>query len=110
MGRGNTAYTLAQPIAAPARASPDPGEDINSTLRGGSALVAIVISIVWHEPAMGRRTSSAVRWRGGRVASGPGLPVQRHVQFAPRQLEGAGARNAAPRAAKTAVAVVKPEL
>lgn len=35
LGRGNTAYTLARPIAAPARASPEPGEDIDPPLRGG---------------------------------------------------------------------------
>ena len=68
MGRGNTAYTLARPIAALARLPLTPAMISTQPFVAGSALVAIVISIVWHEPTMGRRPSSAVRWRGGRVA------------------------------------------
>ena len=57
-----------------------------------------------------RPSSAALGRRGGCVASGPRLPLQRYVPFAPRHLEGAGSRDAASRAARTAVAVVKPEL
>ena len=57
-----------------------------------------------------RPSSAALGRRGGCVASGPRLPLQRYVPFAPRHLEGAGSRDAASGAARTAVAVVKPEL
>ena len=102
--------TLAHILAALARASPDPGSRqppariSTRPFVPGSALVAIVISIVWHERTKRRRPSSAALGRrGGCVASGPGLPLQRHVPFAPRHLEGAGARDAASRGSTTAM-------
>ena len=109
-------HTLVHILAASARTSPDPGaagsgEGIDSARHEGLRRYGYRHPFAWSEPAMECRPfSAALGRRGGCVASGPGLPVQRHVRLAPRHLEGAGARDAASRAAKTAVAVVKPEL
>ena len=87
------------------------GRVMNSVRHGGLRRYGYRHPIARHEPAMESRPSSvALGRRGGCVASRPGLPLQRHVPFAPRHLEGAGARDAASRASGTAVAVVKPEL
>ena len=87
------------------------GAVLPSVKSGGLRRYGYRHPIARHEPAMESRPSSvALGRRGGCVASRPGLPLQRHVPFAPRHLEGAGARDAASRASGTAVAVVKPEL
>ena len=101
--------------------SPIPGRNAEEMVLNGSVLSTVKNGglrrygyrhpIARHEPAMESRPSSvALGRRGGCVASRPGLPLQRHVPFAPRHLEGAGARDAASRASGTAVAVVRPEL